>query len=255
MKNELFSIGSLTIYSYGFMIGLGIISALLMAEKRAIKKNLNENEIYSLGIIAVLTGFLGAKVLYCIVEFEYIRENPMEFFSTSGFVVYGGIIGGIIGAITYCRIKQLNFLKYFDLLMPSVALAQAFGRIGCLMAGCCYGAETESICRIVYYDSSFAPNNVALIPTQLYSSIGNLLLMFVLLVYASKIRADGQVGALYLILYSVGRFIIEIFRNDYRGEVLELFSTSQFISIFSFLFGIFLFIYFHRIKCHNKEEI
>ena len=85
---------------------------------------------------------------------------------SDGFVVYGGIIGGILAGCLYCYIKKTDFWKYFDLVMPSVALAQGFGRIGCLLAGCCYGRETNSIFSITFQNSDFAPNHVALIPTQ-----------------------------------------------------------------------------------------
>jgi phosphatidylglycerol:prolipoprotein diacylglycerol transferase len=130
------------------------------------------------------------------------------------------------------RRKKLDFMKYFDLLIPYVAMAQGFGRIGCFLAGCCYGAETECFLSVTFHNSPFAPNGVSLIPTQLYSSPGDFLIMAVLLLYAKKQPARGKVAGLYMILYSVGRFIIEFFRADYRGAIGFL-STSQFILIFS----------------------
>ena len=141
----------------------------------------------------------------------------------------------------YCRFKKLSFLKYFDVVLPSVAIAQGFGRIGCFLAGCCYGRETDSFVGITFKNSNYAPNNVSLIPTQLFSSAGCFLMAAVLFFYARKQRIDGRPGALYLIFYSIGRSVIEIFRNDFRGEIGVL-STSQFISIFILLSGIVMFI-------------
>ena len=128
-------------------------------------------------------------------------------------------------------------LEYLDLMIPSVALAQAFGRIGCFLAGCCYGKETDSCIGVVFSHSDFAPNGVKLLPTQLIMAAGDLVIMAVLLYYASKKPIRGRVSALYLILYSVGRFAVEFLRNDDRGTV-GIFSTSQFIAIFILLLGV-----------------
>ena len=95
----------------------------------------------------------GRQDLYWITEWKSILENPgfLSATLTDGFVVFGGIVGGIFTAYVYCRVKKLNFLKLFDTLMPSVALAQGFGRIGCLLAGCCYGKETSGAFHYVSY--------------------------------------------------------------------------------------------------------
>ena len=131
-------------------------------------------------------------------------------------MVYGGIIGGVIAGYVVCRVKKERFWRYFDLIAPAIALAQGFGRIGCLLAGCCYGKETNSAFSITFHDSGFAPNGVALIPTQIYSSILDFVHFLLLLYVAKHKKADGQVAACYLIFYSIGRFIIEFFSRRYR---------------------------------------
>ncbi|MNT22111.1 Prolipoprotein diacylglyceryl transferase [compost metagenome] len=129
-------------------------------------------------------------------------------------------------------------MQYFDLIIPSVALAQGFGRIGCFLAGCCYGQETSSWFGVVFPENSFAPSGVALIPTQLISSGLDFLLFFVLVFFARKKKVHGQVAALYLLLYSAGRFVLEFYRGDIiRGNVGVL-STSQFIAIILFAISI-----------------
>jgi len=171
MKNELFSIGPFTVYGYGLMIAIGIIAAYLSGEYRAKKYNLDSERIFSIVIWSVVGGFLGAKILYILTQLKEIIANPGLLMDlTDGFVVYGGIIGGIFSAMLYCKIRKLPFLKYFDLLIPSVALAQGFGRIGCFLAGCCYGQETSCPIGIVFHNSVYAPNGISLIPTQLISS-------------------------------------------------------------------------------------
>ena len=122
------------------------------------------------------------------------------------------------------------FLDYFDLAAPSIALAQGFGRIGCFLAGCCYGKETTSRFGVVFPQGSLAPSGVKLIPTQLLSSAGDFVITVVLLIFYRKSRHKGDVGALYMLLYGVGRFVLEFFRADDRGAIGVL-STSQLISI------------------------
>ena len=240
MKNELFTIGPLTVYGYGFMIAVGVIAAWIVTDYRAKRQKLDRDHVFSLVIWCLLGGLLCAKLLFWITEWKTIMADPGYLLDTlsDGFVVYGGIIGGILAGCLYCRVKRVDFWKYFDLVMPSVALAQGFGRIGCLLAGCCYGRETESAFSIIFQNSDFAPNHVDLIPTQIYSSVLNFLHFGILLYIARHKKADGQVAACYLIFYSIGRFVLEFFRGDLiRGSVGSL-STSQFISLFILAAGI-----------------
>lgn len=242
MKNELLTIGPFTVYGYGLMIAIGIVAGCLTAEYRARKQGLDSEQIFPMILWCLVGGFLCAKLLFWITEWKSIVQDPgfmMETLS-SGFVVFGGIIGGILTGLLYCRIKGLIFFKYADVILPSVALAQGFGRIGCFLAGCCYGKETGSAFSVVFQDSAYAPNHVALIPTQLYSSGLDFLHFLLLLLIARNKKADGQVTACYLIFYSVGRFVIEFFRGDIIRGSVGILSTSQFISIFTGIAGIVL---------------
>lgn len=238
MKNELFKIGSFTVHGYGLMIGIGIIAAYLVAEYRAKKKELDSDSIFYLTLWCAAGGILGAKLLYYITQLKEIAADPSLLLDVAnGFVVYGGIIGGILAGYLFCKRNKLEFLKYFDLVMPSIALAQGFGRIGCFLAGCCYGKETSCAAGIIFSHSEYAPNGIRLLPTQLISSGLNFLHFLVLIILAKRVRADGQIAGFYLIFYSAGRFILEFYRGDLiRGSVGSL-STSQFISIFLFLAG------------------
>lgn len=240
MYNDIFSIGPFTIHGYGLMIAIGVVVALFLGEATAKKRGLNPDVIYSLTLLCALFGFASAKLLFCIVEFKNLLKDPVSVLASNGFVVYGGIIGGILAAYIYCRVKKLSFIDYFDIVLPCVAVAQGFGRIGCFLAGCCYGRETDSAFGIAFTNSNFAPNGVKLIPTQLISSAGMFVIAGILFLYLQKSTRPGRTGALYLILYSIGRFGVEFLRNDYRGEV-GIFSTSQFISIFIVIIGVVVF--------------
>ncbi len=236
MYNEILTIGKFTIHGYGLMIAIGVIVALLVGDHRAKKKGLNGDLIYGLTITTVLLGFLAARILFIITEWEGFVKNPMAYLTGSGFVVFGGIIGGLLTIWGYCKIKKMDFLAYLDLMVPSVALAQGFGRIGCFLAGCCYGKETDSWLGITFTNSHYGPNHVKLLPSQLFMSVGDFVLAAILIWYARKDRTKGRTSALYLMLYSVGRFFVEYTRNDDRGFVGAL-STSQFIGIFIFIAG------------------
>lgn len=241
MHSEIVTIFGITIHGYGLMIGLGFIMAVVLSCLRAKKAQLSSDAVIDIALIAIVIGFLGAKVMYVIVEFDRFLADPMSVLGSSGFVVYGGIIAGVIGAILYCRRKKLSFLEYFDLMIPGVAVAQGMGRIGCFLAGCCYGRETDSWLGVVFPEGGIAPAGVKLLPTQLFSAGGDFLLAAALILYGRTKPKKGNVGALYLILYGIGRFVIELFRNDPRGEVGTL-STSQFISVFTVIGGIALYI-------------
>jgi len=232
MYNDLFSIGKLTVHGYGLMIAIGIIAAYLTADYRAKKHGLDADRLWGLAVCSVIAGFAGAKILYYITELKDIIADPKLLLNISdGFVIYGGIIGGVLAMWLYCRKHHISFLKYADIVLPSVALAQGFGRIGCFLAGCCYGVETGSKACITFTHSQFAPNNVHLVPTQLYSSALDFLNFFVLVLIARKNKTPGKIAMFYLLFYSIGRFIIEFFRGDLIRGSVGILSTSQFISI------------------------
>lgn len=252
MHNEIFTIGKITIHGYGLMIAIGFLAAILIGMYRAKKKNMRQEAILDIAIYGIVFGFLGGKLLYVIVEWKRFIENPWSVLGSSGFVVYGGIVVGVLVGYIYCRIKKLSFTQYFDLVMPEIAIAQGFGRIGCFLAGCCYGARTDSWIGVVFPEGSLAPSGVKLLPTQLFMSAGDFLIAIALILYARKNKVDGNIGAGYLVLYGVGRFAIEFLRNDSRGSVGVL-STSQFISIFIVAIGIGLFVW-NTLRTRKKAE-
>jgi phosphatidylglycerol:prolipoprotein diacylglycerol transferase len=241
MYSDLFSIGSFTFHGYGLMIGIGILAAYLTSEYRVKKSGLDSDHIFPLLIWGTGFGLVSAKLLYFLTIFDDIKKDPSLLLSLSGgFVVYGGIFGGVAAGYVYCRIKKIDFFRYLDQIVPSISLAQGFGRMGCLLAGCCYGTPYNGPLSIVFHKSQFAPNEINLFPSQIFSSVFDFLLFIVLAVIARKKPTPGKVTAFYLIFYSIGRFLIEFYRGDLiRGSVGTL-STSQFISLFAAAAGCFL---------------
>ena len=245
MKNELFHIGPLTIYGYGTMFAAGVLSGSCLAARRAKRNGYDENMLFSLIMWTIVGGFAGSKLLYWLINIKQIMKDPAYVLYTigDGFVVIGSILGGIGACYLCCRKYRVSFLAVFDLFVPSLALGQGFGRIGCFLAGCCYGKETIHFPYVIFHNSSFAPNLVPLVPVQLYASALNFANAFLLLCYDRRVRdsgkkKDGCVGALYLILYGTGRFFLEYLRGDVERGMWGIFSTSQILSIPLFLSGL-----------------
>ncbi len=244
MHNDILTLGPLTVHGYGLMIGVGIVAALCLSWRRAKNRGLSQATVTSLFLWVLLFGFLGAKLLFLLTELPRVLQNPLPYLGSDGFVVYGGILAGLAVLRVWSRRTGQPLGKWMDVVLPGVSLAQGFGRIGCFLAGCCYGRPTDSWLGVTFPPGSMAPSGVKLLPTQLFSSAGDLLICLILLWIDKKARRDGVVLDLYLILYSVGRFLIEFLRDDYRGSVGAL-SSSQFIAIFVFagaaLFGLYLY--------------
>ena len=241
MRIILFEIFGIQIKSYGLMIAIGIIVAASLFINKGKKRGYNEDSLLNMIIFAVAGGILGGKGLFIITEIKDIIKEPSILLNFGyGFVVYGAIGGGALAIYLYCRKKKWNIFEILDITVPGLAIAQGFGRIGCFLAGCCYGAQTDLPIGVVFPQGSLAPSGIHVHPTQIYSSIFDFILGFFLLYYGKKKRVDGKVIGMYLIIYSIGRFLVEFLRNDPRGSVGVL-STSQFIAIFTLVLGIIIF--------------
>lgn len=241
MRIVLFEIFGIQVKSYGLMIAIGIIVAAALFINKGKKKGFDEDSLLNLIIFAVLGGMLGGKGLFILTEIKDIIKEPSILLNFGyGFVVYGAIAGGALAMYSYSKKKGWNIAEMLDMTVPGLAIAQGFGRIGCFFAGCCYGAETSLPIGVAFPKGSLAPAGVHLHPTQIYSSIFDFSLGFLLLYYSRKERQTGKVTGLYLIIYSIGRFLVEFLRDDPRGNV-GILSTSQFIAIFTLVLGFMVF--------------
>ena len=171
MHSILFSIGPFHVYGYGFMIAVGIICAFTIGCFLAKRSGLDDDALFSMGLVGIVGGIIGAKLLYYIVEFPSIIADPSILLNFGeGFVVYGGLIAGFLSPLIYTRIKKLSFLPYIDCAVPGVAFAQGCGRIGCFLAGCCYGKETSAWYGVTFPADCLAPAGVAYSNTAVFSS-------------------------------------------------------------------------------------
>lgn len=197
-------------------------------------------------------GMIGAKVLYLIVnadKIDWSRILDPEYFQilmSGGFVFYGGLIGGIIAMPAVKKIHKIDTHGIIKVVMPCIPLAHALGRIGCHLTGCCYGVEYDGPFHIVYRNNYFAPNGVGLFPVQLTEAVFNFILAMALLIYLLKKGPSVVSVYIYIIAYSVGRFILEFFRGDDSERGIFFFlSTSQIISIIIIIVTL-VYIYFKK---------
>ncbi|NLO96728.1 MAG: prolipoprotein diacylglyceryl transferase [Peptococcaceae bacterium] len=240
----------LKVASYGLMNLLGFGPGITLASWRAKKRGISFEQEFLMLIHVCLGVIIGAKLLYLALNIDYIllhkdiifqsAENLLSYLG-GGFVFYGGLAGGIIAAYLYCRHYREPFLKMLEIAVPSIPLIHAMGRIGCFLAGCCYGIPVNSWLGVTFTHSPYAPNGVPLFPVQLLEAGINLIIFIVLLSYARQERRPFQVLGLYLLFYSLSRFILEYFRFDVARGIYGGFSTSQWISILVFAIAIYLF--------------
>ena len=236
-----FPVFGITIPMYGVMSAVGMLAAFILLGFTRKHTRFSEDHALSAAIWAIVMGFIGAKVLYWIVELDQIIADPSYLLHTlrEGFVFYGALIGGLLGVAIFAATKKLPFFSLTDYFIPALVIGHAFGRIGCVFAGCCYGMECVSPISIVFPEGSAAPAGVPLLPTQIMESVFLFLLCAFLVWRLKKQKPFGTVSGWYMVLYGAWRFGIEFFRSDERGAVGVL-STSQFISIFVLLGGIAL---------------
>lgn len=256
--------------TYGLLAGVGILLAVLyfkLEEKRrnnqggdtsgaalriSLKESADREMTFLFGLIGV---FIGAKLLSLLTQLPgLIRDwpllfsNPEAFLSTylfSGFVFYGGLYGGLLGAWAYTKVAKVPFSTMLPSLMPVVPLIHAFGRLGCFCTGCCYGIPHETL-GMYFSASAIAPGDVPLLPVQVYEAVleAGLFVLLHLLSRKGEKKKSSDTGwlmlGLYLCIYGVARFLLEFLRGDaYRGFIGPL-SVSQIISIPTVAWGVWL---------------
>ena len=239
---HLFHIGSFALPTYGLMAALGMISGLAVIFHLARFRGLDGDQMWNLGGLAAFSGILGAKLLMLLVDWRDYLANPGRIFSIatlqSGGVFSGGLVLAILCSWWYVRREKIPFLSAADVFAPGVALGHAFGRIGCLAAGCCYGRETHVPWAITFHnpwaaDFSGTPLNVPLHPTQIYEFAAELINFAFLYWLCKRKEFEGQIIGLFMMIYGIERFIFEFFRGDPgRGEVLGgLITGTQLIAL------------------------
>lgn len=265
---------SFPVFGYGFMMLIGFTSATWFCFSRARYVGLNPDVIVDAAVWILLLGIAGGRAAYLIqyrhlafADVNTVGEFLLEVINlpSGGLVQIGGLAGGTFGFWLYCRKNQVNFLEFADIIAPAIFIGIGFGRIGCLLNGCCYGDRCElpwgihfpagSTTFLQLVDRGFvdehASQTFALHPTQIYSSINGFVLALVTGVYYWYRKHAGDVFALGCLLYAVTRVQIEFLRADEMGQLGTSFTISQFYSLGITLLGILLLYANRRTHGHN----
>jgi phosphatidylglycerol:prolipoprotein diacylglycerol transferase len=238
MHPVLVKLGPLTVHTYGFLMAVGVGMALWFVYVQAKKAGLDAPAILDAAFYTIIVSLLGAKLILFFSNVSLYLSSPRELFSLarSGGVFQGGLTFGVIFALWYFRRKKIPTWKTGDLVGPALALGHGFGRIGCFSAGCCYGSECVEPWSVVFrsayaHDLTGIPLNVHLHPVQLYEAALNFLNFAVLFLVLRKKRFDGQVFSLYIVNYSIIRFLTEYFRGDHPDKVYFIRGATTFSSL------------------------
>lgn len=262
MNPEMFSIGSFSLRWYSFFILAGIMLGLIIAAFEEKRKGFPKDFVIDLGFWLILAGIVGARAYYVLFNLDYYIKEPLQVFATwnGGLAIHGGIIGGLIALIIFCKKKKVEVIRACDLAVPSLIIAQAIGRWGNFFNSEAHGPLTT----LAYLKDMNIPNFVIkgmyingnyYIPTFYYESLWCILGFIILMVlrYVLKKHNKGILTSVYLIWYGIGRVYIESLRTD--SLMLGNIKIAQLVSILSIVVGIIVLILSIIRYCKdNKKE-
>jgi len=244
MHPILFSIGPLTLYTYGVMLAIAFTVSTWLAARAARRMPpervaISAGQLWDFSSVALFGGIAGGRLFYVLLHWEWFLDSPQDIIAIwrGGLVWYGGFLGGVLAGWGYVRAKRLVFLRVLDQLIPFVALGHAIGRVGCFFNGCCYGRVTQAWCGVV-----FPGQSLPVLPTQLMEAGGLLVLFFGLRKMTQRpwvLSRPGRLLGLYLVSYAGLRFAIEFLRGD-QSVLWAGLTLQQLISLGVFLAGLCL---------------
>ncbi len=238
MHPILFKIGPLTIHSYGFFMALGVALGILFLYRQAKRQNLDAGRLIDAAFYIMIASLVGAKLILFLGNLTYYLNHPKEllWIARSGGVFQGGLAFGVLFALWYFRKYKLPTWTIADIVGPALALGHGFGRIGCFLAGCCYG-RTCALPWAANFQDEYAhsltgvPIHQDLHPVQIYEAILNFVNAFILYRILRKKTYEGQVFVFYILNYSVIRFVTEFFRGDHSASGILFEGPSPFLSL------------------------
>ena len=253
-----FHLGSLPIRWYGVMMALAFLAGLWTATRRARQVNISGDVIADVTLWLMLGSIAGARFVYVTTYWksEFADQPFREIFMIQhgGLVYYGGLIGAAIAGTIYLAWKKLPVWKIADALAPSIALGSVFGRIGCLLNGCCYGRACD-LPWAIHFPADHETRGAGVHPTEIYDALLNLVLYVFLAWLFRRKKFDGQIFSAYLVVYSVFRSLAEYFRGDYPADHIHagLFTSAQLVSAPILLAGLVLYFWRRKAEARMKE--
>ncbi len=247
MHPVMFGIGGVSVYSYGFMIALGAIAGVAYMAVRGKKDvGLSFDQANTLFVLIFIAAFVGGKAFLFFEDIPYYLAHGKKLLTGKGFVFYGSFLFAIPVMLLFFRKNKLPAFAMLDVMAITTCLVHIFGRIGCFLAGCCYGKPTDTALGVTFTDpvSQARPLLTPLHPSQLYEAVYIFLTMLVLLFLRERKKFYGQLFLVYLMLYAVGRFLLEYLRGDLaRGFIIENYlSHSQLIAMLILLATLFIYL-------------
>ncbi|MCW5912255.1 MAG: prolipoprotein diacylglyceryl transferase [Cyclobacteriaceae bacterium] len=253
MHPVLFKVGSFTVYTYGFCIAVGALLGFVYMYRQGKKQyGVTFDQSNNLFILLVLAGVIGGKLFMIFEDPALYFSQPKKLFSSSGFVFYGSLLTAIPVMLWYFKKIKVPVLGMLDVMAAVTCIVHGLGRIGCFMAGCCYGLPTDSFLSVVFTNPvcQAEPLHTPLYPTQLFEAIFIFTILTALLILKKRKQFDGQLFLIYLMVYAAGRAVLEIFRGDIeRGFLIKnVLSNSQFISLIVISVALYFYIRLNRTK-------
>lgn len=258
-----FELGPLSVHWYGIIIGTGLLLGLFLALRESDKRGLPKETFLDLILFAVPISIISARIYYVIFQWEYYAEHPQEIIAiwNGGIAIHGALIGAVLTAIVFCRVKKISFWKIADIAAPSLLLGQAIGRWGNFINQEAHGGEVSRqflenlyipdwIINQMYIDG---PSGLAYYqPTFLYESIWNIVGVIILLLLRKVNLKRGEIFLSYVMWYSMGRFFIEGLRTD-SLMLTDTLRVAQMISIVLFVGALAIFVA-RRMKGNQIER-
>jgi phosphatidylglycerol:prolipoprotein diacylglycerol transferase len=249
MHPVLLRLGPISVYSYGAMLMLGFIAAVLWARREAVKQGIEPYKIIDLALWVLIFGLIFARAGFILLNLEYYRSQPFSAlfisenrFAIQGLSFHGGLIGAALGGLLFAHRTKLSWLILADISAPALALGYGFGRIGCFLNGCCYGGPADLPWAVRFLDNSLTGTwTLPSHPTQIYSALGSWAIFGLLILMKPRLAAPGRLFFTYVALYSVMRFLIEFLRRGYSAMLaFDSLTQAQAASILLLALSIFL---------------
>ena len=238
MDPVVFQLGPLVIRWYGIMVALAVVALLVVTFRETKKLSISQDVILSLFLWSIIGGFVGGRLVHIIDYWSYYLANPREIVGFAGLALYGSIFGTLIAVWICVRIKKTSFSSLAgagDAVAVGAPLAQAIGRIGCTINGCCFGKPSPFNSfpgAVIYTARDTIPSQywgVPLYPTQIYFLLWNLIVFAVIWRLRGRLKPQGSLFFLYLCLYAAGDFGLRFFRVNepfllglQQGQVISL---------------------------------
>lgn len=218
------NLGPLAISFYGLMVAVGVLAGLALFSVTAHRRSLTAPLARDFCFWMILAGLIGSRLFYVVFHWPEFSGDLGGVFAywRGGLMFQGGVLTALAVSPFFLKRYGLKFWPTVDVMAPSLALGQAFGRLGCFSAGCCYGRLTspDNPVAVIFPHGSLAPSGWPLWPTQLFESFGLLALTLILLkaMASPSFSRPGRTGALYLFGAGLLRLVMEGLRGDYRGD-------------------------------------